>query len=103
MTCFPFGTCTVNEYVALSAGLSFTGNQVGAPYASLATIAPCGVEIQPNRESVLSIGRPVVPEYVTRTVTVRPFASECVGRTRSFSALWAKCAFFPATVTFDTC
>ena len=57
----PVGTVTSKRNVALSAGVSLTGNQVGAPCGSLATKAPSGVAIQPSSEpsgSVVTCGVP---------------------------------------------
>ena len=68
----PAGTLTAKSYVALSRGVSLTGNQPGAPWGSLTTNAPSSVGIQPSLDpsgSTISCG---CPEYSTMTTNPLP-------------------------------
>jgi hypothetical protein len=51
ITVLPAGTVTAKSNVALSRGVSLTGNQPGEPCGSLTTMAPSSVGTQPSLES----------------------------------------------------
>ena len=57
----PSGTVIAKSYVALSRGLSLTGNQAGVPCGSLTTTAPSSVGIQPSIEPSGSVTTDGVP------------------------------------------
>ena len=62
----PLGTVIDTAYVALSRGVSLTGNQVGEPCGSLATNAPSSVGMKPSSEpsgSVTGRGRAAVTHH----------------------------------------
>ena len=88
ITVLPAGTVTAKSNVALSRGVSLTGNQPGEPCGSLTTIAPSSVGTQPSLESSGSTIASAVPAYSTPTTKEEPRRSPPRGWIVSSWPVW---------------